>query len=388
MWLARSVSAASRSVSSPFSSSEPTFSSPMDGRGQPEHGAREHVAHHGELDQVARVALHVGAEVQQHHVAARRGADRCHRRAVDAGQRLDDDLGERQQRAGIAGGDHARRLAAGHGIDRDAHRGAAHAQRGGGLGVVADGLGRVPDVADGSGAAMALQQRGELRLVADQQEAGAGVALGGDLQTLDHHERRVIAAHGVNRQCVGRGQGTREATPRPGVRREQRPSAHRRRGRPRARRRSRNGCRRGAGASVRRNWGTRREPRGAAPGGCVACRDGTARSFAWERPWDFAPPVFVTPCGPTGQQAAVTFCQRCERGPVAEGPAGRKGRAGCGELSRTGSSRWRARVRRERCGSPGHCERSEAIPIPRRAAIGITAHARRWSHSAAETSCD
>ena len=115
---------------------------------------------------------------------------------------------------------------------------------------------------------------------------------------------------------------------------------------------------------------------------------GTARSFSWERPWDCAPPVWVTPCGPTGQEAAVTFCQQCERGRLAEGPAGRKGRAGCGELSRTGSSRWRARVRRERCGSPGHCERSEAIPIPRRAAIGITAHARRWSHSAAETSCD
>ena len=114
-------------------------------RGQPEHGAREHVAHHGELDQVARVALHVGAEVQHHHVAARRGADRGHRRAVDAGQRLDDDLGERQQRAGVAGGDHAGRLAAGDGVDRDAHRGAAHPQRGGRLHVVADRLGGVAD---------------------------------------------------------------------------------------------------------------------------------------------------------------------------------------------------------------------------------------------------
>ncbi len=119
----------------------------MDGRGEPEHGACEHVAHHGELDQVARVALHVGAEVEQHHVAARRGADRRHGRPVDAGQRLDDDLGERQQRAGVAGGDHAGCLAAGHRVDRDAHRGAADAQRGGGLDVVADGLGGVPDVA-------------------------------------------------------------------------------------------------------------------------------------------------------------------------------------------------------------------------------------------------
>ena len=73
------------------------------GRGQSEHGAGEHVAHHRELDQVAGVALHVGAEVEHHHVAARRRADRGHRRAVDAGQRLEDDLGERQQRAGVAG---------------------------------------------------------------------------------------------------------------------------------------------------------------------------------------------------------------------------------------------------------------------------------------------
>ena len=177
------------------------------GCGQPEHGAREHVAHHGELDQVARVALHVGAEVEQHHVAARRGADRRHGGPVDAGQGLDHDLRERQQRAGVAGGDHAGCLAAGHRVDRDAHRGAAHAQRRGGLGVVADRLGRVPDGAGGGGAAMALQQRVQLCLVADQQEACAGMALGGDLQTLDHHERRVIAAHGVHRQRVGRGQG-------------------------------------------------------------------------------------------------------------------------------------------------------------------------------------
>ena len=50
-------------------------------RGQAKHGAGEHVAHDGELDQVAGVALHVGAEVQHHHVAARRGADGGHGRA-------------------------------------------------------------------------------------------------------------------------------------------------------------------------------------------------------------------------------------------------------------------------------------------------------------------
>ena len=77
------------------------------GRGQAQHGAGEYVAHHREFHQVARVAQHVGAEVEQHHVAARRGADGRHGGPVDAGQCLDDDLGERQQRAGVAGGDDA-----------------------------------------------------------------------------------------------------------------------------------------------------------------------------------------------------------------------------------------------------------------------------------------
>ena len=48
-------------------------------------------------------------------------------------------------------------------------------------------VGRVPDGAHGSGAAMTLQQRVQLSLVADKQKACAGVAYDGDLQPLDHH---------------------------------------------------------------------------------------------------------------------------------------------------------------------------------------------------------
>ena len=60
--------------------------------GQAEHGAGKGVAHDGELDQVARVAPHVGAEVQHDHVAAGRGSDPRHRRPVDPRQRLEHDL--------------------------------------------------------------------------------------------------------------------------------------------------------------------------------------------------------------------------------------------------------------------------------------------------------
>ena len=63
---------------------------------------------------------------------------------------------------------------------------AAHAQRGGRLHVVADDVGRVPDGAGGARRADGCRSSGvELRLVADQQEARAGVALRGDLQTLE-----------------------------------------------------------------------------------------------------------------------------------------------------------------------------------------------------------
>jgi len=53
-------------------------------RGQPQHGAGEHVAHHGEFHKVARVAHHIRAEIEHHHVATGRRPDRGHGRAVDA----------------------------------------------------------------------------------------------------------------------------------------------------------------------------------------------------------------------------------------------------------------------------------------------------------------
>ena len=55
---------------------------------------------------------------------------------------------------------------------------------------------------------MTIKHGCELGLVADQEEPRARVAFRRDLQSFNDHERRVIAAHGVHRQRVGRGQGT------------------------------------------------------------------------------------------------------------------------------------------------------------------------------------
>ena len=70
-----------------------------------------------------------------------------HRRAVDPRQRLDDDLGQRQQRPGVAGRDDARRPPRRPPRRSPrAWRHRRHAQRRGRLHVVADDVGRVADV--------------------------------------------------------------------------------------------------------------------------------------------------------------------------------------------------------------------------------------------------
>ena len=99
------------------------------GRGQPQRHAREGIAHDGEFHQIARITLHIGAKVQQHHIAARGGANRRQRRAINFRHGLDDNLGQRHQRPGIAGGHNARSFASRHRINGKAHGRTAHAQR-------------------------------------------------------------------------------------------------------------------------------------------------------------------------------------------------------------------------------------------------------------------
>ncbi len=151
-----------------------------------------------------------------------------------------------------------------------------------------------------------------------------GMAFRGDLQPLDHHDRRVVAAHGVHRQCVGRGQGRTEATPRPGVRPGQRPSAHSRRRPPRARHRSRNGCRRGAAAAVRRSSGIRRGPRAAAPGGCAACRARDGEVFLLGTAMGLRPSGLSDALRSGKGRRGNHNCQQCKPRRLAEGRSRRK----------------------------------------------------------------
>ena len=60
------------------------------------------------------------------------------------------------------------------------------------------------------------QQRRQPGLVADQQEAGRGMAFGGDVEALHHDRGRMVAAHGIDRQGErDRGGGSVMAGPLP-----------------------------------------------------------------------------------------------------------------------------------------------------------------------------
>ena len=59
-------------------------------------------------------------------------------------------------------------------------------------------LGGVAHRAGRGGALAAGEERGEAGLVADEEEARAGMPLGGDRKAFHDHSRRVIPAHSVH----------------------------------------------------------------------------------------------------------------------------------------------------------------------------------------------
>jgi hypothetical protein len=81
-------------------------------------------------------------------------------------------------------------------------------------------------------------------------------------------------------------------------------------------------------ASTHRNSGIRHVPREAVPDGCVACRGGTAKSSSWERPWDCAPPIWVTPCGPLTPGSGCHILSTMQVAPSSRGYAGSQGTHG------------------------------------------------------------
>ncbi len=152
----------------PLVGSSPMDSSPTCGLWQAHHLCGERLAHHGELEEVLRTALGVGADVEKgdrRRHAGHDGADRRTEDTLDAAHVED------------AGGDHGARVAC---RDEGVGRTAAHQaeadddararlvpRRVSRLFVVADDIGSVHN---GDVLAVLRQKRPDLRLVADQHD--------------------------------------------------------------------------------------------------------------------------------------------------------------------------------------------------------------------------
>jgi hypothetical protein len=92
--------------------------------GDAEHVARDDRAHGGELRELQRRRLRVGAEIEDVCVAAVSGRHRRHDgSAFDGSHGLQDEVRHRRERTGIAGTDHGARPTVFHEVDGDAHRG-------------------------------------------------------------------------------------------------------------------------------------------------------------------------------------------------------------------------------------------------------------------------
>ncbi len=116
------------------------------------------------------------------------------------GSVLQHELRHRHQRAGVAGGNDAGRLAAGDRVDRPAHARVAPGPQGGrGPIAAADHLQGIANLDLVLEPAEPAEQRFDLAGAAEHQKADVGEAFAGTLQPLDHHPRRLIPAHRVDR---------------------------------------------------------------------------------------------------------------------------------------------------------------------------------------------
>ena len=192
---------AARSSGRPLFSSVPTFRRPTRGALDPEPRAGVGRAHQRELEEVALVGAHVGADVEHDVEALRpsRGPEAGQRRPGDPGQLAQPQHRQRHQRAGVAAGDGDARLALAHRVERAPHRArrpAAHDV--GGLGVHCHHLLGVAH-RDPVGQPAAPDQGCQGGLVAVQKEAHAVLAARDLRQPRDHRRGAAVPAHGVDR---------------------------------------------------------------------------------------------------------------------------------------------------------------------------------------------
>ncbi len=158
-------------------------------------------AHDRELDEIAGIALGIGAQVEHHGIV---GAERRHksgqRGPVDAGERAQGELRHRHERTGIAGRHGGTCRPVLHSLDGEAH-GAATGLPDGLAGLVRrgdDAVG-VDDLRHRREIGMALQRLANLRLVAIERVTQMRMTTARERDARDGDAHAFIAAHRIDR---------------------------------------------------------------------------------------------------------------------------------------------------------------------------------------------
>ena len=189
------------------------------------HRPREGCSHDRELNQIRRRALQSRAEIQQHHRLARARQKTRDRRTMHALHRLETAQRHRHQRARVAARNRRDRISARDRLNRAEHGGLLSAAQGERrLRVVRHLIRRVQNLASPRESGMTPPLALYHRLVADKQKAQRGMPLARQRRSRDRSARRVLAAHGVNREyevlrhapppcrCVLRRRGSRRGS--------------------------------------------------------------------------------------------------------------------------------------------------------------------------------
>ena len=156
--------------------------------------------HDRELDEVARVAFTIRAEVEHDHVLIlERGDQRSQRGPVDTAHGAQREFGHRHQGTGVARADGSAGGTALYRIDGEAHAGGlGAAQRLGRLLVTADHIVAMKYLGRPGQARMMLQCGLDARAVANQQELELVMTATRERGTFYHDAHALVAAHRVN----------------------------------------------------------------------------------------------------------------------------------------------------------------------------------------------
>src|SRR6476660_5089420 len=170
---------------------------PLHAEQRPRHGR----AHQSKFDELAGVGADIGADIEHDALGLDGGPEHSYRRAVNTLDGLEAKLGHGHQRPGIAGGHCGVGASLAHRLEAQPHARmpAPFAQRLTRLRIHGHRNIGVQDLAFGGECLMVLELGVDAGSVADQEEAGVGMADERDRRARDDHAWSMVATHGVER---------------------------------------------------------------------------------------------------------------------------------------------------------------------------------------------